>query len=102
MADFLNVIIRTKYMREEDVNLFLPHDHPDCKPCSWCREEEVCILNEGTVDMFDLLVRLGAFPSKGAARKNWKKTGKEIPPGWTHLIGIGKFRRELAIWNPIE
>ncbi len=64
-------------------------------------DEEVEVVNPNSVDMFDLLVRLGVFASKGQARKNWTKTGAEIPPGFNHFI-VGKLRRELCIWNPIN
>lgn len=50
------------------------------------------------VDIFDLLVKLGAFPSKSQARKNWKGP-TEIPQGWSEFT-IGKMKRKLCIWNP--
>lgn len=52
-----------------------------------------------TADIFDILVKSGAFESKGQARKNW--TGvKEIPTGWTEIGPIGKQKLFLFIWNP--
>ena len=52
-------------------------------------------------DIFEILVRAGAFESKGQARKNW--TGiKEIPTGWTEIGPIGKQKLFLFIWNPSE
>jgi hypothetical protein len=52
-------------------------------------------------DMYDLLVLLGAFPSKSEARKNWNRTGKEIPPGYNEFKDIGKQKKALYIWNPV-
>lgn len=51
-------------------------------------------------DIFDLLVRIEAFPSKGQARKNWNGV-KVIPPGFS-IIKVGKNRnmKWLFIWNP--
>jgi hypothetical protein len=87
---FLNIIIRSKHVRLEDrVNLF-----PD--------EEVVFVFDPGQKDMYDLLVILGMFKNKSQARKNWKKTGRDIPTGWTELTRLGKHRRELHIWNPGE
>ena len=53
-------------------------------------------------DMFDLLVRTGIFKSKGDARRNWKLTGKDIPPGFSDFQGIGKHRHRITIWVPVE
>jgi hypothetical protein len=60
--------------------------------------EPFIVLKPAETDMFDLLVRLEAFPSKGQARKNWKGPAT-IPDGWTELF-VGKGRRQLCIWNP--
>jgi hypothetical protein len=84
---FLNVIINNGNVFDSDrTNLF-----PD---------NETVHVFDTSKDMFDLLVILGAFVSKSAARKNWKITNQKIPFGWTHIQGIGKHRREIAIWNP--
>jgi hypothetical protein len=53
-------------------------------------------------DMYDCLVHLEVFKSKGEARKNWKRTGKEIPPGYNEFRGIGKSKKALFIWNPVD
>lgn len=52
------------------------------------------------LDMFDLLVFMGAFKSKSEARKNWKQTGAQIPKGFTDLKRIGRDRHRLTILNP--
>ena len=54
------------------------------------------------VDMFDLLVEAGLFRSKSEARKNWKRSEKEIPEGFTDLKNLGKLHHRLTIWNPIK
>jgi hypothetical protein len=88
---FLNIIIQTPNVQQTDrTNLF-----PD--------EEIVhCVRSDASKDMWDLLVILGVFKSKSMARKNWKHTGKDIPPGWSQFQGLGKHRKELCIWNPTE
>lgn len=64
-------------------------------------DEHVNHIQEGApFDMFDLLVVLGVFPSKGQARKNWKATGKDFPPGFNHFV-IGKMKHKVWIWNPV-
>ena len=52
-------------------------------------------------DMFDILVMCDLFRSKSEARKNWKRTGKDIPEGFTDIKNIGKLHHRLTIWNPI-
>lgn len=52
-------------------------------------------------DMFDILVRAQCFKSKGEARRNWKRTGKEVPQGFSDFTGIGKFRTRITIWIPV-
>lgn len=86
--DFLNVIVANEHVGEWDRNNLFPD------------EEEVVVFRPGCKkDMLDLLVILGAFPSRSQARKNWKLTGAEIPTGWS-MFFVGKHRRCLAIWNP--
>ena len=53
------------------------------------------------LDMFDILVMTGLFRSKSEARKNWKRTGKDIPEGFTDIKNIGKLHHRLTIWNPV-
>ncbi len=52
-------------------------------------------------DMFDILVETELFCSKSEARKNWKRTGKDIPEGFTDIKNIGKLHHRLTIWNPM-
>jgi len=89
--EFLNIIVCNGNIKDTDrTNLF-----PD--------NEIVHILWPGhKKTMLDLLVILGVFKSKSDARKNWRSSSIEIPPGFTHLIGLGKKRKSLHIWNPTE
>ena len=61
--------------------------------------DEDIILIEGK-DMFDILVMCNLFQSKGQARKNWTKTGKEIPQGFNDFEKLGKLNHRLTIFNP--
>ena len=97
---YLNVMIENGNALPEDKELiFGPNNCPSCKGCDFCRAEDVYAMSPET-DMYDLLVKLEAFPSKSQARRVWKHTGKEIPPGFSHFTRIGKHRRVLTIWNP--
>ena len=63
-------------------------------------DEDVLYISPNTT-MPDLLAQFGLFKSKSEARKNWKRTGIEIPGGWTALENIGKLNHCLWIWKPI-
>ena len=86
--DFLNVIICNGNI------------HPSDAPTLFPKNEPIEAFLPEEVDIFDLLVKLGAFPSKSQARKSWKGLDK-IPDGWS-MFWVGKFRRILCIWNPSE
>ncbi len=51
------------------------------------------------IDIYDLLVYAGLFPSKGIARKNWNRSG--IPLGFEQFKNIGKLKKSITILNPI-
>ena len=53
------------------------------------------------VDMYDLLVISGIFKSRSQAKKNWIRTGKEIPEGWSYFEKIGKLNNSLTVLNSI-
>lgn len=53
-------------------------------------------------NMFDILVKHEFFKSKGDAKKNWGRTGRDIPEGFTDLEHIGKKHRRLTIYNPTD
>ena len=65
-------------------------------------ETETVQIVPSTFDVFDMLVDVGLFRSKSEARKNWKRTGKDVPEGFTDIKNIGKLHNRLTIWNPKE
>lgn len=83
--EYLNIAIDNPYLDDDDIKAIFPID------------EDVKIIKENEVDIFDLLVKLEAFKSKGQAKKNWNGP-KEIPPGFSEFT-IGKLKRQLTIWN---
>lgn len=76
-----NIIVETENFRESDILLFFGEENPP----NLIRIPE-------SFDMWDLLVELSLFPSKGQARKDGK-WGKflEIPNGWSEF-SFGKKR----------
>jgi hypothetical protein len=54
-----------------------------------------------TFDMFDILTEVGAFKSKGDARKNWVKSDQNIDTG-CHSFLITKKLTPLFIFKPIK
>lgn len=83
-----------------EVNIIVWNDHvqPGDK-ASLFLDEPVIHIEPGEMDVIDLLVAMGVFPSRGQARKNWRGP-QEIPSGFSDFEGIGKMRRRLTIWNP--
>jgi len=88
---FLNVIVDNGNSDPKDLWLFADDNGVN--------DQEVMVVSP-TVDIFDLLLMLRVFPSKGQARKNWKY-GTIIPDGWSEFK-IGKFKHHLCMWNPQE
>ena len=86
---FLNLALRNQFFDPVLLLRLFPIDEP------------VEVLDPGGLDMYDLLVRLGAFESRSQARKNWRLTGADIPPGFNHWV-IGKMKKELCVWNPVD
>jgi hypothetical protein len=56
---------------------------------------------EANDDMFTVLVDFGLFSSRSEAKKNWVRTGRDIPEGWSAFEGIGKKKHNLYIFKPI-
>jgi hypothetical protein len=54
------------------------------------------------VDIYDILVKASIFKSKGDARKNWTRTGKEIPWGFNDFENIGKLKHRIVIYKPFD
>lgn len=95
--DFLNVIVENGNIQDGDEELlFGPMEH-ECSGCSFCRKQDVMRVLPST-NMIDLLMEIGAFKSRGQAKKNWKNS-IDIPSGWSEFF-IGKVKRHLCIWKP--
>ena len=84
-----NVLINNQNVVGDEVDLFF--------------NGEDLFFVDGSVDMFDILVTLNVFTSKGEARKSWKKTqGKEIPEWFTDINLIGKRKIRITLLNLTE
>jgi hypothetical protein len=49
-------------------------------------------------DIYDILVKVNAFPSKGEARRNWKKTTQRLEPG-CYSFEVGREKKNVFIWK---
>ena len=88
-VNFLNIIINNEfYEHEKDLTCLI-------------FDKEDFVLVDSTTDVFDLLVKLDVFPSKGQARKNWTK-GSIIENGYNEILKIGKMHKALYIWKPVD
>ena len=52
-------------------------------------------------DMYDILLLAGLFKTRSHAKRDWKRTGKEVPDGFSDFTRIGKKLGKLTIWKPI-
>jgi hypothetical protein len=86
VMQYINVMVANGYLQYEDRFRLFP-------------ENEAVVTISPLTNLQMLLVELGAFESKGQAKKNFKH--QVIQDGWSHYV-IGKMRRELCIWNPTE
>lgn len=75
--------------------------HNDLLPRLFGKEDELELIPDDW-SMLDLLVHLGMFRSKSDARRTWKRTGFDVPAGFTDLTGVGKLNHRLTIWNPVD
>jgi len=89
-VDF-NFIIINEHFRSGDDILFFEND------------EKIIFIEQDDqlIDMFDLLVFAEIFRSKGDAKRNWKKSSRDIPKGFSEFKNIGKLNRKITIFNPI-
>ncbi len=63
-------------------------------------DEPICYLHIDAFDLFDIMVGMGLFPSKGQARKSpFGALGKQ-PLGFNNLT-VGKKAVTLTTWIPI-
>lgn len=102
MRKQLNVMVDNGHLKEGDFERFFSSPNRSSWDVLGMDEGESAItVKPGQKDMFDLLVMLGIFPSKGQAMKNWKKSGREIPIGFSDFEQIGKLNNRLTILNPV-
>lgn len=95
MSQEINIVVKNEFYSEElDHNIINLLFGP-------LKEDEGIIFVGPETTIPDLLVRFEFFKSKGDVKRNWNKTGATIPPGFSDFV-IGKLRRRLTIWNPIE
>lgn len=84
-----------------DLNIVIRNEHWDESLEQLLFAGEDVVRFAPSVDMHDLLVGFDFFPSKSQARKNWTKTGKDVPAGFNEFV-VGKTKQKLWIWNPVE
>ena len=90
-----NYVVDNKYLeRNRDLLKYLFSDFDNVL-------EEITYIDT-TYDMYDILVNAGLFTSKGDAKKNWKRSGQEIPLGFSDFRDIGKLNNRLTIYNPMR
>jgi hypothetical protein len=85
----LNIVIVNKFYETEK----------DLIPLIFDDEHYSLFENE---DMYSALIALGVFSSRSEARKNWTKTGKEFEEGYNEYKGLGKLKKGLFIFNPVD
>lgn len=93
MRDFNFVITNENYEKNKDLlgSLFGDRDGKIDPPV---------VEVSPTEDMYDLLVRARVFPSRTIAKKQWTRTGREIPLGFSDLENLGKYHKRITIFNP--
>jgi len=84
-----------------DVNIVVENDNLDTELAISLFDSNKWLTVPKTTDMFDILVMLNLFKNKGQAKKNWKKTGRDIPNGFSHFTRLGKFNSAISIFNQI-
>jgi hypothetical protein len=84
----INIVVKNQYFKSES----------DLMPHLFGPEQgEIKLIPQ--MSMWDVLVDSKLFKSKSDARKNWDKTGGDIPPGFNQFV-VGKKKTLLTIWNP--
>ena len=64
-------------------------------------EDAEIVVKSSDFDMFDMLVEIGAFKSRGEAKRNWKKSDKDIDFG-CHSFLVSKKLTPLFVFKPIQ
>tara|TARA_Y100000310_G_C20634712_1_gene790555 strand:- start:664 stop:951 length:288 start_codon:yes stop_codon:yes gene_type:complete len=93
MPNYLNVIIENEHLWRYDEDLLfgsLRYRH--------AAEFNVLRVKPEEADMYDLLVQVGAYPTRILAEASWKETGAQIPEGYSDFFTVNGKR--LVIWNP--
>lgn len=88
-------------MKNQEVNIIITTDHLEDGDQRLFFGDEAVVFMDTSTTMFDILTQFGFFQSKSEARKNWKRTGQEIPDGFTDIENIGKMNRRLTILKPM-
>ena len=83
LSNFVNIVISDSE-EWQDLELF--------------GEEPVIVLPNDS-DMYDVLVAGGFFKSKGDAKKNWQRTGRDIELGFNSWV-IGRVPKALFVFKP--
>lgn len=87
----LNFVVKNEYLFDNDVKTLFGDFNGNIEDVEYIPE---------TLDMYDILVMSNLFKSKSDAKRNWTRTGKEVPCGWSEFKKIGKLNSHLCIWNP--
>lgn len=90
-----NFVIVNQHFCSSDVELFFDDEKVEYIKCPIDSG-----IGDRPIDMYDILVKVGIFKSKSIARKNWNRTGPQIPKGFSDFKGIGKLKRRITILNP--
>ena len=93
MQKNLNVIVDNDDLWECDEDLLFG-DPRHRQACSM----DVVHVSPDEADMYDLLVRVGAYPTRILAEQTWKETGAHIPEGYSDFYTTNG--KHLVIWNP--
>ena len=83
-----------------DFNIVILNENLLTKDIPLLFGEETVNMISPDVDMFQLLVDIGLFQSRSDAKRNWNKSGREIPNGFSEFK-LSKGGR-LTIWNPTQ
>lgn len=90
---FLNVIVENEHLWQHDEDLLF--GNPAYRRAAQCN---ILRMKPEEADMYDLLVQVGAYPTKILAEQCWHETGAKIPEGYSDFFTVNGKR--LVIWNP--
>ena len=91
--------------KRDDIHFFIDNENAgeneDLIPILFGKHALV-LAEPATSDMWTLLWKAHLFTSKSEAKKNWKRTGRDIPEGFSMFERIGKMNTNLYIFNPVK